>query len=159
MTAKIKFLCSSIMLLICLNVAAQAQKHPLEKADEMLETEARNLVIFLHTDWCQYCKAMQKTTFNNSKIRKLLTGNFYFAELNAEEKRTVKFGGQTYGYKPTGVNTGFHELATALSVDGKTSFPSLVILNPKREIIFNYNGFLSAADLEIVLKEIVRLEM
>lgn len=158
MSEKIKLLVSLVMLLFCLNVAAQEEKHPIEKADEMLETKPQNLVIFLHTDWCQYCKAMQKTTFNNSKIKSLLTGNFYFAELNADEKRTIKFGGQTYHYKPTGVKTGFHELVSALSVNGETSFPSLVILNPNREIIFNYNGFLSAAELEIVLKEILRLE-
>ncbi|MBW8361039.1 MAG: thioredoxin family protein [Kaistella sp.] len=115
----------------------------------------KNVVVLLYTDWCIYCKAMKNTTFKKEKVVSLLNSNFYFIEMNAEEKNDVIFADRVFKYKPTGVNTGIHQLAEILgSIDGKISYPAVVFLNPENEIIFQYSGYISAADLQMLLNRL-----
>jgi hypothetical protein len=75
-------------------------------------------------------------------------------QFNAEEKQDIVFNKNIFTYKPTGNNTGIHELAEQLgTVNGKLSYPSCCILNAENEIIFQYDGFLFVNDLLKVLKE------
>lgn len=134
---------------------AQQQTHPIEIAERQQENDQKNLIVFIHTDWCQYCKSMQNSTFTGKKVKSTLDQNYYFTQLNAEEKTDINFGGKTFKYKPTGVKTGFHELATVLgTVDGEVSYPTLVILNPQKEIIFQYSGYLNAKDFFKILEKL-----
>ena len=95
---------------------------------------------------------MQNTTFKNDKIIHILNSEFYFIELNAEEKRDITFGNHTFKHKPTGTNTGSHELANQLAIiDNEVAYPALCFLNFDNEIIFQYNQFITAKDLQIIL--------
>lgn len=134
---------------------SQTKKHPLECTEELQKTEQKTVVVFLHTDWCNFCKAMQNATFKDKEVQKILNENFYFADLNGEEKAEIHFAGTVFKYQPTGIKTGYHELAASLgNIDGQVSYPTLVILNPKNEIIWQYNGFLTAAEMLKLLKKI-----
>jgi thioredoxin-related protein len=115
----------------------------------MQKKEQRTMAVLIHTDWCKYCKAMQSTSFKNKKVEALLNQHFYFIDLNAEEKRSIRFHGHTFHYRPTGNNTGVHELAEQLGIiGGKISFPSLCFLNAKNEIIYQHEGFFDSQVLE-----------
>jgi len=47
-----------------------------------------------------------------------------------------------------------HELAKQLgTINGKLNYPALVVLNAKNEIVFQYDGYLNAEELEAILKE------
>lgn len=98
---------------------------------------------------------MKNTTLNNEKVVNLLNDEFYFIEMDAEQKTPIDFKGKSYQYKPTGNNTGMNELVEILgTVDGKISYPTLVILNEKYEIIFQYPGYLTSRELQTVLRKI-----
>ncbi len=133
---------------------SQLKKYPFEEIENLQKNHSRNVVIFIHADWCQYCKTMQNTTFKNEKIINLLNEKFYFTELDAEEKRDITFFGKTFRYKPNGKSTGIHELAETLgNIHGKVSYPSIIILNPENEIIFQYDGFLNTEHfLQLLIK-------
>ena len=134
-------------------VSAQNTSHPLENIEQQRQTEPKNTVVFIHTDWCGYCGAMLHKTFTERHVKNLLENQFYFAELNAEEKKPLMFAGRQFRFKPTGNGSGYHELATALgSENGQLIFPVLVILNPRNEIIYRQTGFLSASDMQKVLR-------
>jgi len=96
---------------------------------------------------------MENTTFKSQKLADSISQKFYFINFNAEEKRDINFAGKTFHYKPTGINTGIHELAETLT-EGKTTYPSLIILNPQNEIIFQYNGYLTSSELLDILNKI-----
>ena len=55
---------------------SQSKIHPLENVENLQKTEKRNLLVFLHTDWCSYCKTMQNSTFKNNKVQDLLKEKF-----------------------------------------------------------------------------------
>lgn len=142
-------------LLQPLSVYAQTEVHSFEQIDSLQQTEKRNVVIFIHTDWCRYCQAMKNTTFQDDSISLLLNEQFWYTELNGEERKNINFNQHIFKYKPTGNNTGTHELAEQLgTIDGKLSYPSLCILNRDYEIIFQYDQFLSASDLLQVLTQL-----
>lgn len=131
---------------------AQIKTVRFEQIDSLQKIEKRNVVVFIHTDWCKYCQIMQNTTFTNDSIIYKLNTQFYFIDLNAEQKENIVFNGRTFKYKPTGTNTGIHELAEQLAtVDNQVAYPTLCFLNSNKEIIFQYYQFINSTDLSTLL--------
>lgn len=125
-----------------------------EKVEVLYKKEPRPIVVFLYTDWCKFCYLMKKNTFSDKKIIQQLNDRFYFIPFNAEQKETVVFFNKEYKYKPTGKNTGMHELAQILgNKNGKVSYPTTVFLSTDFSIEEQYNTFLSKKDmLKILVK-------
>lgn len=146
-------------MFVSMILSAQNQPHRLELISAQRKTEPRNLLVFIHADWCKFCPTMKNYFSKDEKIKSLLNENFYFADLNAEEKREIHFNDQKYVYQPTGNNIGMHQLAFSLgSVNGVVSYPTLIILNPKDEIVFEYNGFLKATELISILEKLKKTD-
>ena len=98
---------------------------------------------------------MENTTFKNAIIIKKLNENFYFVPFDTETKRDIKFNDHVYKFKPTGTNTGIHELATALvTIDKLVVYPSLTILNSDNSILFRQHSYLSAKALSLILDKL-----
>jgi thioredoxin-related protein len=139
-----------VVIFLTLSVKAQVNSVDFEQLKGLQEINNKPVMIFIQTDWCNYCSLMKKILKNDQQIIDLLSKNFYVVMLNAEEKRTITFSGREFKYKPTGTNTGVHELARELgTVEGKLSYPALCFMNEKNEIIYQYAGFLES---EIFLK-------
>ena len=118
--------------------------------------EARPYVVFLYTDWCRYCHGMKKNTFSDPEVIKIFNEDFYFVAMNAEQKDAIQFLGNTFTYKPSGANTGLHELAEALGkTNGKMTYPTTVFLNAKNEIMLQYVGFGDRDDLLSLMKKVL----
>ena len=133
---------------------SQLKSYKFEQIDSLQIIQKRNIVVFIYTDWCKFCAAMKNTTLRNKAIVATLNNSFYFIDLNAEEKRAIVFNGKKYSFKPTGYQTGIHELATALgTVKGSISYPTLCILNKNNGIVFHYNSFLNANDFLSILQQ------
>ena len=145
----------SFFLLTLQQSYAQLKTYQFEQLDSLQKKEARPVAIFIHTDWCKYCAAMINTTFQNKEVISHLNKHFYFIDFNAEEKRTIKIGHNTFKYKPSGNNTGIHELAEQLAlVNGKVSYPTLCFLNSNFEITYQHPQFINASDLLLVLSKL-----
>ncbi len=134
---------------------SQIKQYKFEQIDSLQKIQKKIVVVFIHTNWCRYCEAMKHTTFKNKHIKNTLNNNFYFIDFDAEEKRNIVFHSNIFQYKPTGDQTGIHELAEKLgSINGQVSFPGICFLNADNQIIYQHNEFLSAKDLEIILTQI-----
>ncbi|MTH17949.1 thioredoxin family protein [Flavobacterium sp. LC2016-01] len=133
----------------------QLKSHSFEEIDSLQRIQKRKIIIFIHTDWCQFCQRMKATTFKNQEIIEKLNSDFYFIDFNAEEKREITFNNQTFKYKPSGNNVGVHELALQLgTINNQIAYPVLCVLNEKNEIIFQYNNYLSSKDFKILLEKL-----
>ena len=137
------------------NSHAQLQTIEFDQLDSLHVMEQKYALVFIHTDWCKYCDQMKNTTFKNDSVIDVLNNNFYFIDLNAESTEDIYYGGHTFRYKPTGVNTGVHELAEQLgTIDGKMNYPTISIINTQNEIVFQYGGLLKTDELLAVLKKL-----
>lgn len=133
----------------------QLKGRSFEEVDSLQQIQKKKIVVFIHTDWCQFCQRMKSTTFKNQEIIKKLNSDFYFVDLNAEEKRDITFNNQTFKYKPSGNNVGIHELALQLgTMNDQIVYPVLCVLNEKREIILQYNSYLNPKDFKLLLEKL-----
>jgi thioredoxin-related protein len=112
-----------------------------EQAVEKSKTEKRKIFIDVYTDWCGYCKVMDKNTFTDAKVAEMLNEHFYPVKFNAEQKEDVVFNGHTFKFVASGRN-GYHELAAAL-LNNKLSYPNFVFLNDDYGIIPVIPGYTS----------------
>ena len=136
---------------------SQIVSQSFEQLDGLQKTQNRFVVVFIHTDWCKYCQAMKNSTFKDKEIAALLNQNFWFVDLNAEEKSDITFNGQTYKFRPTGNNTGIHELVEKFTMPyGNVPYPIFCILNTNYEIIFQKNQLLSVNDLRLLLSDLLK---
>ena len=123
--------------------------------EKLQQQKPKPVAIFIYTDWCKICFGMKKTTFKNKEVIQLLNNNFYFVRLDGEEKKDIIFLGKTFVYKPTGSNTGVHELADELaSINKRISYPTTTILNSKFEIELQINGFSNAKEMKKILSRL-----
>jgi thioredoxin-related protein len=123
-----------------------------EEVERLQRQKSKPLLIFLYTDWCKICHGMKRTTFMNEKVIQLLNEKFYFIQLNGEEKKAISFLGKTFRYKPTGTNTGVHELARELgTIKKRIAFPTTTILNSNFEIDAQLLGFLNSKKMTAIL--------
>ncbi|SHN17982.1 thioredoxin family protein [Flavobacterium xinjiangense] len=134
---------------------AQLNLVSFEQIDSLQNIEKRKVVIFIHTDWCQFCHAMKNTTFKNENIIKELNDNFYFIDFNAEEKRTIVFNKATFIFKSTGNTSGIHELAIQLgTINKQLNYPALCILDSENEIIFQHNNYIKPKEFKLILEKL-----
>src|SRR3982751_2067581 len=67
----------------------------LEEVAAGLKGQKRPILIDLYTDWCGWCKVMDKKTYTNPKVIAYLQEHFYPVKLNAETKETLSWNEKT----------------------------------------------------------------
>lgn len=98
-----------------------------QQLDSLLNVAPRETIIFIHTDWCSYCRKMEKEVFSKKEIYDRLNKDFYLVNLNAESVAEITFDQQIWKPKTLKKNTGqYHPLALVLLTNQKTVFPSIL---------------------------------
>lgn len=120
----------------------------IEQAAARMQKEPRKIVVDVYTDWCGWCKKMDKNTFTDPKVIDLVNKHFYAVKLDAEGRAPITLNNQTYTFKPEYKS---HELAIAL-LQGQMSFPSTVYLDEKFNLITLVPGYLDAGNFSKVLR-------
>ena len=59
----------------------------IEQAYALNQKEPRKMVIDVYTDWCGWCKVMDRETFSKPAIAEFVNKNYYAVKLNAEQIR------------------------------------------------------------------------
>ncbi len=120
-----------------------------EEAVILIQDEPRKVVVDVYTDWCGWCKKMDKTTFRNEEVVSYLNDNFYAVKFNAEQKADIEIKEKVYKFVKSGRN-GYHELAAEITF-GKLSYPTVVFLDEKLDVIQPIAGFKDAAMFEMIM--------
>ena len=121
-----------------------------EEAVEKSKTEKRKVFIDVYTDWCGWCKVMDKNTFSQPVIAEYLNENFYAVKLNAEQRENIIFRDHTFKFVESG-RRGYHELAASL-LNNKLSYPTVVFLDEEFNIIQPLPGYQKADRFEMIVK-------
>ena len=116
-----------------------------DEAVKANETVKKKFFIDFYTDWCGWCKRMDKTTFTDPAVVKYINENFHPIKFNAEQKEDIVFQGRTFKWRAGGRN-GVHTLSYEL-LNGRLGYPSYVYLTPDFERILISPGYKPAPDL------------
>lgn len=121
-----------------------------EEAEYKQAQEQKAVLVFMHTDWCGWCKRMQRETFSNPTIISFINENFYAIDLDAEGADTILFKGQTFVNQNPGQKRQYHDLAKVLA-QGRMSFPTVIYLDSQMNGITSVPGFFPPEKFEPVI--------
>lgn len=150
-----KKLLFALLIFTAINTQAQDANETikwftLEEAVKLQAETPKKIFIDVYTEWCGYCKKMDKETFSNPVIAHYLNTNFYPVKFDAEQKETIEFKGQTYINTNPDRKRNSHELAQAF-LQGKMSYPSYAFLNEESILITVIPGFIPTANFEPII--------
>lgn len=105
-----------------------------EKAD-------KKIMVLVHTDWCNSCKAEMRGTFTDSATEAIVKQRFDLVDFNPEIQDTINFKGQAF-INPRTQQAPFHQLAVAMCRNSLT-LPSVVIMDEQLNLVDNIPFYLS----------------
>lgn len=112
----------------------------IQQAYALTQKTPKKFVVDVYTDWCGWCKVMDRKTFSEPAIVDYVNENYYAVKLNAEQTGDITLGKQTFKYV-SGGSRGVHELAAAL-MKHQMSYPTTVFLDEKFQLIQPIPGYL-----------------
>lgn len=119
-----------------------------QEAQDKLKGQPRVIIMDIYTDWCYWCKVMEKNTYEDPRVVAYMADRFYPVRFNAESRASVTWQGQSFAFNP---NYKVNELAMSLT-KGNLAYPTTVIITPDAHHPTYVAGYLKPADLEPVLK-------
>lgn len=121
----------------------------LEQANREVKANPKKPILFtIYTDWCGYCKRLDKETFLDPAVVKYVNDHYIAVKFNAETKDMVNFLGINYTYI-SGARANY--LAYYLT-QGRLSYPATVILDSKGNTEKIVLGYRSAKDFSSDIK-------
>lgn len=128
---------------------AQVKWHTIEEAASAKIGERLYFVDF-YTHWCGYCKKMDRETFTDPTVVKILNKYCYPVKFNAEGDNTFTWAGKTY--RPA---TGNSRMRTHEFARGLQGYPTFSFFNADGTLLQSIPGFVPAADFIVILWYIV----
>jgi thioredoxin-related protein len=104
----------------------------------------------MYTDWCGWCKVMDKKTFTDDRISSKLKFTFYAVKFDAEGKDPVKFKNQTFNLLLK-VHADIMSWLQRL-MQGKMSYPTSVFLDENLNVISPLPGYYPPEKLNPILE-------
>jgi thioredoxin-related protein len=149
-----KFVILSVIGILSLFTSAAQQKTAketinwmtLEQVEAKMKEEPRPILIDLYTDWCGWCKVMDKKTYSNTQVIRYLNDKFYNVKLNAESRSEFSFKGKKYSYNP---EYKTNDIAIFLT-GGQLSYPTTVIIPDNNSYPQPIAGFLEVDKMELI---------
>jgi len=144
-----------LAFIVCIGFSAKAQEVKwisVEEAYEKSKTDAKPILIDVYTDWCGWCKRMDKDTYAKADIANFINENYYAVKFNAEQKDSIHIMDHTFKFVAKG-KRGYHELAAAL-LNGKMSYPATVFLTNTFEMITIVPGYQAEEPFDVILNYI-----
>ena len=122
----------------------------MEEASKLKNQEGKKFLVDVYTDWCGWCKIMDKKTFSDPALKRYLEENYHLVKFNSEQHDPINFKGKTYEWAPLGKN-GINKLAFEI-IGTALTYPTLVYLDENLDKIKYSSGYKKPDELMAELK-------
>ena len=146
-----------ILMLLMIGFSVSSFKTPASEqikwmtADEITAAYAKDprpILVDLYTDWCGWCKRMDKVTYADRRVASYINKKYYAMKYNAESKQTVNFNNQKFSFVPAYKANEFAVYLTG----GQLQYPTTVFLASPGAQPAPLAGYLTPKDIEGPLK-------
>lgn len=120
----------------------------LDEVSSNIKDQPKPVIIDIYTDWCHWCKVMDKNTYENQKVADYISEHFYASKINAETRDTLLWRGKMYTYN---ANYKIHDFAL-YATNWQASFPTTVIIPDTNADPIAIAGFMEPKEIEPILK-------
>ncbi len=105
------------------------------------------ILVDAYTDWCGWCKKMDRDTYTNAEIIKKLNKHFVVVKFNPELRDLT--------YNVDGVTYSAHDFFAQLSRGENTGFPTTYFINPVKKSLMIDPGYKDPAAFMQVLDHVI----
>lgn len=104
------------------------------------QKENKHLVVDVYTNWCGWCKVMDRQTYGDPDVAAYLSEHFALAKVNGESAAKLTWQGKSLSER---------EFAKAVGVNG---YPSTYFMKPNADLLGGVAGYIKAPDMLIYTK-------
>jgi thioredoxin-related protein len=119
---------------------AQIKWHSFDEGVALARQENKKILIDVYTDWCVWCKKMDKDVYTDKGVGKSISSDFVAVKLNAESTKGLTYNGE---------HTDEASFARAMGVTG---YPTIVFLAPGSQPITKIDGYVEPKEFTSVLR-------
>jgi uncharacterized protein YyaL (SSP411 family) len=116
----------------------------------LAKKENKIILVDAYTDWCGWCKKMDRDTYTNLDVIKALNKDFIVIKFNPELENIV--------YELDGNNFTGRELYGQLTQGKSTGFPTTYFIQPNKKQIQIAAGYLAPNDFLKVLEQALSMK-
>lgn len=150
MKTRFLILLSAAMLLFAPKSEAQIKWNTINAANEA-NLNGKLVFVDFYTSWCGWCKKMDRDTFTDTTVAKIMNRYYFPVKFDAESDAAIVWAGEQYkGNPPMNGRRRPHEFAYA-ALGKQMGFPSFAIFNSEKKLINVLPGYYSAKDFVIIL--------
>ncbi|MDP2884927.1 MAG: DUF255 domain-containing protein [Ignavibacteria bacterium] len=113
--------------------------HRFDEGVALARQENKKILIDVYTDWCGWCKKMDKEVYANGEVGQTIASNFIAVKLDAESQKGASYGGTLM------------DEASVASALGATGYPTTVFLDPGAKPITKIAGYMEPKEFVNVL--------
>jgi thioredoxin-related protein len=103
-------------------------------------TRRRPVLVDVYTDWCGWCKRMDRDVYARADVQEYLARRFVTVKLNAESGDAARYRGRAYTSR------------TLAAQFGVTGYPTTMFLNAKGVHLGNVPGYSPPQDFLLLLR-------
>lgn len=140
---RVSLILLSSLFILHSTASAQVKWHSIDEAANA-KIGSRIYLVDFYTDWCGYCKKMDRETFADATVTKIINKYYYPVKFNAESRSTVNWFGATYS--PASGRSRAHGFARGIQ-----GYPTTMLYLADGKALQAIPGFYSAKDYAILL--------
>lgn len=114
----------------------------IEEAEQLTKENPRKIFVDVYTDWCGWCKKMDKSTFADPDVVEYVNKHFYAVKLDAESDQKINL---------KGMDTTGRQLAASFKVTG---YPTIVFIDENFHKVTPVPGYRQAKEFKDILMQI-----
>jgi len=138
---------------VCAPLSAQEKEAvnwiTFEQLEDSLKQNPKKVFLDFVTDWCTYCRKMDRVVFTKTEVIKKLNDEYYAVRFDAESESEIEFGGKIFiNDQVRKSRNPVHQIAQLLaSRDNQFVPPTMIILDDEFNVMARYFEYMDSKKL------------